>query len=339
MFKLSINNFQSIKQAVIEFTPGKLTVVTGENLSGKTAVLRALDALILNPKHGKTYIRSGQDIAIVQLNIDDLEIIWYRTRKTVVYTVNGKRYEKSGTISLYDIVPNFPLIYDDIERKVLNIQGEHDRLFPFTKTPAGMFALLEDMYQISDTGCITDSIKGDLLESKTDIISTNENIESNQVKIQCIDDIVSEVDLEYMSDIHNDLIDFDSEISDMEKDLNNANMYQSKVGIFIDRMDFDLSSIDDIALMINDLNNAKEFQEFMQYDIDRACIDLSMFDDVEDLLDSINKAEDILEDMEDLESQIYKLESKQKGINRDLLKIDKCPTCGQKLRKKGKGDE
>jgi hypothetical protein len=81
---ISIENFMSHDATLIELAPG-VTVITGPNNVGKSAVVEAIRSLVQNPgpKHS---IRHGAKQATVRLEIDSGEIIeWVRSEKAAFY--------------------------------------------------------------------------------------------------------------------------------------------------------------------------------------------------------------------------------------------------------------
>ena len=89
MFKLTIENFQSIKEKTeIDFIEG-VNLIIGPSNSGKSAVLRALRGLILNYKGNvKKYLTHNQNQIEVNLQLDDEEkYTWLKSDKGTIYKV------------------------------------------------------------------------------------------------------------------------------------------------------------------------------------------------------------------------------------------------------------
>ena len=108
--KLGIRDFQAIVKAKLSFVPG-ITLITGPNGSGKTAIMRALYALIKNPRMGRSYIKGGAKETTVVLQIDQGDpIAWTKSLKETIYRVGKQVYHKSGNSQIYDILPDFPFV-------------------------------------------------------------------------------------------------------------------------------------------------------------------------------------------------------------------------------------
>lgn len=81
---ITIENFMSHQATRIELSPG-VTVITGPNNVGKSAVVEGVRSLVHNPSP-KHSIRHGAKQAVVRLELDSGEIIeWVRSDKTAFY--------------------------------------------------------------------------------------------------------------------------------------------------------------------------------------------------------------------------------------------------------------
>lgn len=81
---ITLENFMSHQATRIDLAPG-VTVITGPNNVGKSAVVEGVRSLVQNPSQ-KHSIRHGAKQAVVRLELDSGEIIeWVRTAKTAYY--------------------------------------------------------------------------------------------------------------------------------------------------------------------------------------------------------------------------------------------------------------
>ena len=85
---IRVRNFQSIEDAEIEVAG--LTVVTGQNNSGKTATVRAVRGVFENPG-GDAFVRHGTDALSVHLDFGDADVTWSKGPKVKpTYVIGGK---------------------------------------------------------------------------------------------------------------------------------------------------------------------------------------------------------------------------------------------------------
>lgn len=95
MIKVNVENFQSIESAEIEIEG--LTVVTGKNNSGKSALLRAVNSVFTNAL-GSSFVRNGEDYCQVEIGFGDGNSIRWRKGEKVkpTYWINGGSPINSG---------------------------------------------------------------------------------------------------------------------------------------------------------------------------------------------------------------------------------------------------
>jgi len=90
MFKVRVQNFQSIADAAIEV--GGFTVITGPNNSGKSALMRALRGAFQNTK-GSGFVRHKKSKATVTVKFSDGKMLeWSKgtaKKDKPTYTING----------------------------------------------------------------------------------------------------------------------------------------------------------------------------------------------------------------------------------------------------------
>lgn len=83
---IHLENYMAHKDTTIELAPG-VTVITGPNNVGKSAVVEAIRYVVQNPPP-KHVIRHGAKHAIVRLELDSGEIVeWHRSDKTAFYKI------------------------------------------------------------------------------------------------------------------------------------------------------------------------------------------------------------------------------------------------------------
>jgi DNA repair exonuclease SbcCD ATPase subunit len=98
--KINLIDFMAHKATNIELAPG-VTVITGPNNIGKSAIVEAMRYLVANPAP-KNVIRHGASKALVSLELDSGEIItWQRLDKSASYSVQHpaaepEEYHKFG---------------------------------------------------------------------------------------------------------------------------------------------------------------------------------------------------------------------------------------------------
>ena len=192
-FDIDLSNFQSIGAAKLSFETG-ITLLVGQSNSGKSAILRAIKAVLNNPSRAKTYIKHGKTSSCVEITVDNNTISWGRSGKESSYTINDESYAKVGNKTLFDLLPDNGFVRDD-EDNIMNIEGELELPFPFDRTPSQLFKLFENIFCVSDSATILKSFKDDELRYNKEISNTEEKLKRLAAKATALDELEKEVDL------------------------------------------------------------------------------------------------------------------------------------------------
>ena len=93
--KITLKNFMSHSETVVELADG-LTVLTGPNNCGKSAIVAALQTLATNGR--TTHVkRHGEKSASVEVETSEGDCVqWERKGNTVKYVINGEDVHRVG---------------------------------------------------------------------------------------------------------------------------------------------------------------------------------------------------------------------------------------------------
>ena len=193
-FSLKIEDFQSIGNAELEFTPG-INLIVGQSNSGKTAILRAIDSVLTNPTYAKSFIKHHTNETNVTFQYNDNIISWKKSGKGgTTYNVNNEEYSKMGTSDLFDILPDNGFVKSD-NGEVMNIEGEWDLPFPFDRTPSELFRLFENVFCVSDSATILKSFKEEESDLVKQISDAKDKITRSKNKLAALEELEVEADL------------------------------------------------------------------------------------------------------------------------------------------------
>lgn len=93
-FRVRVRNFQSLGDVTVEVDG--LTVLTGPNNSGKTALIRAIFGAFTNAR-GTDFVRRGKESAIVEVTFPDgRSLVWEKGKKINRYELDGRVMEGVG---------------------------------------------------------------------------------------------------------------------------------------------------------------------------------------------------------------------------------------------------
>lgn len=179
-FKVSIKNYQIIKDASLDFIPG-LNVIIGPSNNGKSSIIKAIKALIYTVP-GTTPIRNGQSFYAVGINYNNHTVILQKGLKESVYIVDGEKYTKYGV--------NTPeIVSKSLNIKELVLNGNKEQLnfwdqmkYPFLidRTSTELFKFIIDS---SDSDQVSKSLK-DMVSDRQQL---SKNIDILQGSINTID--------------------------------------------------------------------------------------------------------------------------------------------------------
>lgn len=192
-FKLKINNFQSISKADLEFVQG-INVLVGPSNSGKSATLRAVSGVVLNPKGSQRFIKNGAKGLEVEVDYLGNNIIWQRNGKDSKYVVNGEEFRKVGSSNLPKILDKSGFVLDD--GSLMNVEGELELPFPFDKNSAELFKVFEkSIFCVSDSAVILKAIKDDETNIKKEKSLAEIELDRFKKKLKALEELAKEVDL------------------------------------------------------------------------------------------------------------------------------------------------
>lgn len=331
---ISINDFQSIQQAKLELDPG-ITLITGPNSSGKTAILRAIRALLQNPQGGQRYVRSGALKAVVALKVDGHEpVAWVRAGSNTTYKVGEQIHVKPGRAGALELAPTLPFLVDD--KRLINLHSEHDVLFPFDHTPTELFRLFEALFKISDSSKIIDLMKADESKLRTRIKEDQAVAELNNRKVSSISDYLAGFDKEKTEKLKTLVEKTEKELAVLESDLFKVEASDSVSGI-------DLPQSHDYTSKLNSIFvSLAEFQEAIKslntIDI-LLTVPLPEIHEYPIILDSYQPLSDAYQQVCEqdkkigqLELEIQHLDLEVTSTNEALGQFSQCPLCGNSLK-------
>ena len=247
--KISVQNYQIIKQAMLDFNPG-LTVIVGPSNNGKSSLLKALKAAIYT-EGGTTPIRHGENSYIVGIQNDKHVVIFQKKEGSSKYIVDGQTYSKFG-LSTPEEVSNALNIKELIlngNKVQLNFWNQMDKPFLLDKSAGELFKFIVDSGEndqlsnvlksmVSDRQQINrdaDTVQGSILSSEGMIKEQNNLLEKSEKNLPLADKII---DLKSKHEEYSKLVDFTNKCkeNDLEierirpkllKDLNEFNRYNS----------------------------------------------------------------------------------------------------------------
>lgn len=280
--KISVQNYQIIRNAVLEFKPGFTTII-GPSNNGKSSIIKALKAAIYT-ESGTTPIRYGESSYIVGIQNSNHVVIFQKKENSSKYIVDGQTYSKFG-INTPEEVSNALNIRELIlngNKVQLNFWNQMDKPFLLDKSAGELFKFIVDSGEndqlsnvlksmVSDRQQINrdaDIVQGSILSTENTLKELNNSKEKIEKNLYLADNIIDlkekHEDYKNILSLINRFKSDDSEIESirpkLQKDLNEFNRYNSlnylsetsiKISTKIQEILKDLAEVDD-SLYISD---------------------------------------------------------------------------------------
>lgn len=339
--KIKLKNFQSIKEADLEFSPG-LTLITGPTNSGKTAIFRSLYCLLLNPAKASSKIHNDQEELVVKMQEDSVgEIEFHRTSSQAWYLVNNKKFSKLSRSNIFDVCPEIHKLFvynPEDPRKILNFQTESNLAFPFDRSDAEMFKLFEKIFNITDTRAIMDTIKKDEEETK---FKLNQNISEKseiELRLKVYDENLKGFNIERLKNAYELYKYKSSKILELQNKIRKIMSYapylkaSSEIPNFESVEESDkVQKILELKKKIQECKTKKQFinnyQEVIFSPIDEKL--LLSIPRMQSALENIKRISLAIKEQSEL---VEKSENRIAECNKKLEEFKMCPLCGHELK-------
>lgn len=206
--KIYYKNVCSIRNAEVEFKPGKMICIRGESNQGKSALFYTMLAGFTNSPEFKRFINNDalkeNPKALAWIGLEDDEGNLFEvgaTTNSLFYKENKLKYEKVGRKCIFDMMSGkmSGLLYDPEDtRQIMNLQGEDDGLFPIDRSDSQIFKTYERLLSLSCTEDILRTIKLDAEDLDIKSSEHLRQIHQSQEQISKIDEILAN---EYLKEL------------------------------------------------------------------------------------------------------------------------------------------
>ncbi len=219
--KIEIKNFQSIEHAELEIDG--LTVLTGTNNAGKTAVVRAFNAVFTNPSLSENIVRVGASMAEVNVDLGDVKLGW------------AKGKERGKSINRYKIDDK---TYDNVDRGAIEeifgygirpVECGKEEFWPqiaLQQDPVSFLlgrsgsliaeAVVSDIDRVATLNTILSLAEKDKREAKAEIKIRTEDLKQAESKLAEFD-AFRELQLEFQDLTMSQVMSLDKEIKSLEQ--------------------------------------------------------------------------------------------------------------------------
>jgi len=357
--KIKIKSFQSHKDTEISPSPG-VNVVVGKNMSGKSALLRALRLLFYNKPEGSDFVSWGDTNTEVAIEYGDHIVRRVKGKRKNVYIVDDSEFTRFGRAvpqEVIDVLGVAPIRVDDAAYE-LNIGDPHAPPFLVSETDA----VKGKVFSRLGERLLGDLVRLDKAITKANTTLRKMGSESNVLASEAstvegaLDAFLPLDGIEGKLSMCHSLL---ARAASMEEDLDQLGSYSEtlrQVGADIE-FGNNIVAVYDFVDLDSKVSEAVDFQRELEVltksrgylvDIETAATDLKARHKVLGVIPEISQAERALEELESLRALSLDLQRVDKAINRakssrervasqldkalheyqeKLLEAKRCPIC------------
>ena len=251
--EVKIKNFQSIKEAHITVTG--LTVITGQNSIGKSAVARAIKGVFSNLK-GNSFVRKGEASTEVEVTFEDgSSVVWEKGKKKNDYTINGKNISKVGNQAPEEI-KDLKVHSIELDGKDLwpQFSKQFEQIFLLDMPPSVLASALSDTDNIKVLEKSTALVKKELRDIKSRLKVKREDLKKTEETLNKFKGFDISL-LKRTEDLSNNLKTLDESIFVLEKLLKKRErslyLIEEMKDAQFEIKDYDFSKFQNIPLLVN----------------------------------------------------------------------------------------
>lgn len=177
--RLILKNFQCHEH--LELKLGKITVLTGDNDAGKSAIIRALRWLVLNEWEGEAndFITWGQSMAEVSLELEGHTIIRSKSASDNSYSLDDERFPKFGTQVPEKIRTLLALGPD-------NFQDQHDLPYWLLLNSSQAAKALNQIFNLSEIDSTLGNIAVELRSARSKETASRSRLEEARQELRSL---------------------------------------------------------------------------------------------------------------------------------------------------------
>lgn len=250
---VDIKDFQSLKKAYIELTPG-ITVITGATNNGKSAIIRAIDSALFN-LGDDAMVRGGQRYYGIKISNGSHTMLMARdnvgkNEKTAYQFDEGTVQKKVGRGQLEEVSRMFNIRevkMNNGTKMKINFWYQNDKPFLMDKTAGQLYEFLS-LSSCDNYARVLKSLGSDVKSINSDINTLTTEINTYKSLINDKKDFISKndgFDLVYQEAIDVDAMgDLLSNVEGLLDDVDMSNNTIKKLDNLKSNIDIKISSID-----------------------------------------------------------------------------------------------
>ncbi len=197
---VNIKGFQAIKEADLDFTKG-ITAIVGQTNSGKSSIIRAIEAAITN-KFITNAVNYDMEEATITIENDGNIIIYNKPKnknKPASYTINGDVLDKVGRTQLDSVGELLKMaeVVINNEKIRLNFWRQLDYPFLVGKPPRQLFDFIAQSKEYDLINTFQDKKQEEKKDRETSLTVNNSTINGLKTSITTLEGEIKELKDKY----------------------------------------------------------------------------------------------------------------------------------------------
>lgn len=252
--RVKIKNFQSLKDLSLEVKG--LTVITGPNNTGKSAVARAIMGLFTNAR-GNSFVRIGEKSTTVTVEIDDRKITWEKGKSVNRYEIDGLEINKVGS-GPPDELKDLKIMSTEVDGRVMwpQFARQFEQIFLIDLPPSALSHALSDVENINQLVKAGVLAKGELKDLKGKLKTKREDVEIENGRLRAFEGLSQgDVLVKKAETLKDDLERSErrlERLSALSKDLDRLN---NMIKSLSEVSEIDLSNVSDLSPLQSKISN------------------------------------------------------------------------------------
>lgn len=351
--RIEIEGFQPIRKLQLEIEG--LTVIVGTTHSGKSSIIRAIEAALYNAK-GNYFIRQGSSFCSVHLNFEfqgnKKDWIWSKG-KTAQLEFDGGLWKKLGSSPPSELLD--AVGFQEIQIGETTIRPHFQRqlspLFALTEKSTTLFNMLLSFSELHKLPIIRKTISQDINAARIDVKSATQSLEIEEARLEKLRLARADLETEPCR-IYQECISSKEPLDNLSAWIDHSAILRKRredLTVFLSLLDDSINKLstltiiiqetEELSLIIEEITNKSMIFEVLSNQIQRLGPAISQLQLIIEDTDKLSKTAVVVytrssqnDSIADLLTSINNYDSVLYNLIQERSEFNNCPTCGAPLK-------